>query len=313
MAHPGQPWTARTTDPRRWRAVSVVLALVALAFLVGVGDPVPRFSTAAPDSPPLAGGAPDAAPTTPEPTEATDTPAPTMSPPQQPVASREPTDPPATPALPRQLTEEAPLRVWIGGDSLWESAGPALARLLEATGVVEATVDVRYSSGLTRPDYLDWHARATDALERHDPEVVLFLVGANDSQPLVHDGITHQPRTDGFAEVYATRTDALMRLLADDGRQVVWVGLPVMRSPDFDQRMQHLDQVHAASAARVARVDHVATRRLFSDADGAYAASLADSDGVVRIMRGADGVHLSTHGATRLASHLFRIIGDWLP
>lgn len=69
-------------------------------------------------------------------------------------------------------------------------------------------LDFRYSTGLTRPDFFDWPAHAQARTAALQPEVVLFLVGPNDSQPLVTDGLRHEPRTEGFVAAYTHLSDA---------------------------------------------------------------------------------------------------------
>ena len=204
---------------------------------------------------------------------------------------------------------ENPLRVWIAGDSMWERPGPKLVGLLEETGVVDVVeLEFRYSSGLTRPDFFDWPAPAAARLPTLQPEVVLVLLGPNDSQPLVEDGVTHQPRTDGFDAAYAARVRTMMQLLAPATSHVLWVGLPPMRDPGFDERMRDLDEAYATVAAEVDGVEHVPTRSLFADGDGGYAEYLSGPDGALQPMRNRDGIHLSDDGAARLARHLFAVL-----
>lgn len=276
------------------------LALVATAAIVVV---VALWVADAPAPVPIE-GIPQGAPTSPVPTPADDTPAPTPEP-TAPAATPTATPTPSPEARrPGPGTSTDPLHVWVAGDSMWELAGPALATRLEATGRAVVDVDVRYSSGLTRPDFLDWDAHARERLAVLDPHVVLFSVGANDSQPLVVDGVRNEPGTGTFAEVYRARTRALMTLLADDGRRVLWIGLPAMRHDDYDARMAFLNAIHEEEAAKVSRVAYVPTRELFTDEQGRYADRLAAADGTVEVMRGADGIHLSSAGADRLAAHL---------
>lgn len=292
------------------RGLATALALVATAAIVVV---VALWVADAPAPVPI-DGIPQEAPTSQVPTPADDTPPPRPEPIATPSAT-----PTATPTPSPEVTRPGPgpstepLRVWVAGDSMWELAGPALATRLEATGRAVVEVDVRYSSGLTRPDFLDWAAHARERLAVLDPHVVLFSVGANDSQPLVVDGVRNEPGTEAFAEVYRARTRALMTLLADDGRQVRWVGLPAMRRDDYDARMAFLNAIHEEEAAEVSRVTYVPTRELFTDEQGRYADRLATPDGTVEVMRGADGIHLSPAGADRLAAHLVACLEDMWP
>lgn len=301
------PWTTlpQRSTSRLARTAGWMLAALALASALAFAVVAPARPAAVAGDPQARGTAGDAASDGPSP---------------GPVGAPVPTSRPEQPALrdeatrPRRTsTAEQPLRVWIAGDSMWETAGPALAARFDDTGRAITTVDVRYSSGLTRPDFFDWHAHAAEALRDHDPEVVFFLAGANDSQPLSDAGATHRPGTVEFSAVYAHRVRALMTLLSDGDRQVVWVGLPIMRRRDYDERLQVLTRLADEVAATCPGVTYVSTRDLFANPDGQYTPTLPDADGTVRLVRAADGIHLSGHGAQRLANHLFDLVWSDLP
>jgi uncharacterized protein len=288
--------------------VAAVLAVGLVAAALAVTD-TDGTRAAPPTAAPTDGDLPTPAPTAPQPTAPPAAPAPTEPPPVP-----DPSLPPVDPTPPRRVpTADEPLRVWIGGDSMWERPGPRLVSALAATAVVAPDLEFHYSTGLTRPDVLDWPTYASAEIARHDPELVLFSVGANDSQPLADAGVVHQPGSDGFVAVYEARTRELMTRLAADGREVWWVGLPIMRSDTYDARMRLLDDIHARVAAEVDGVTHVPTRALFADADGRYVETLPDPDGVPRSMRLRDGIHLSDAGAARLAAHLKDRIAEWWP
>ena len=59
-----------------------------------------------------------------------------------------------TPTCRAPLTDDDPLRLWVGGDSLAGSLGPSLGTIAGATGVVQPYFDSRVSSGLTNPTLL---------------------------------------------------------------------------------------------------------------------------------------------------------------
>lgn len=296
-----QTWSARSPRHRLRRRRVLVRWLLTGALVAGGGVTVLAVATS-----------PDGTPSTPDAPNASATPSPTTerssaAPTSPPVAAPSPTDavvPMRPGAQTRVPTPEDPLRVWISGDSMWELAGPALADLAESTGVATVEVDVRYSSGLTRPDFFDWSAQVDEVLRRERPEVVVVLMGANDSQPLVEGDAVHDPGTPGFAEAYGARVEALMSRLADGDRQVVWVGLPVMRPTGYDVRIADLTRIQQAAADHTPGVVFVPTRALFADQDGRYVDALPDEEGVVRVLRGTDGIHLSPDGAARLAEHV---------
>ncbi|HEX5097347.1 MAG TPA: hypothetical protein VFX21_15070, partial [Acidimicrobiia bacterium] len=76
----------------------------------------------------------------------------------------------------RPLSNDEPLRLWIGGDSLSGSLGMALGEMTAPLGIVKATVDYKISSGLSNK-IRDWPDYAESAMKKNDPEVVVFMVG----------------------------------------------------------------------------------------------------------------------------------------
>src|SRR5690348_8855405 len=75
---------------------------------------------------------------------------------------------------PRKLTHDHPLKLWIGGDSLAGSFGPALGQVAGATGVVDATIDYKVSSGLADQGIRDWPEHAAETMASEDPDAVVF-------------------------------------------------------------------------------------------------------------------------------------------
>src|SRR5690606_12687753 len=107
---------------------------------------------------------------------------------------------------PRAPTPDDPLRVWVGGDFMAQAIGRSLAAAGDATGVVETEVRYEAASGLTRRDYFDWPAAVEEALDEHDPEVVVLVLGVNDAQGIVRpDGTPAQVDEPGWADEYGRR------------------------------------------------------------------------------------------------------------
>lgn len=199
-------------------------------------------------------------------------------------------------------TRGDPLRLWVGGDSLTSELGPALAEMAAATGKASVEVDFRYSTGLTRPDFFDWPAHLAAVLSDYDPDALVVMFGANDAQNLqVEQGVLAFG-TAAWRQEYARRVGALMDRLGADGRDVQWVGQPVMRDAGFDARMDVLNTIYEAEAATREAVTYVDSQELFASADGGYAPYLPDDDGTPILMRQQDGIHLSRAGGERLAT-----------
>jgi hypothetical protein len=209
----------------------------------------------------------------------------------------------------RPLSHDDPLRLWVGGDSLSGATGMALGALTAPTGIVKTQVDYKVSSGLTNR-IRDWQPYAKTAMTKNDPEVVVFMVGANDtkivnSQDRDGDGIPDwQPE-------YRAKVDAMMDILVGDSpkRLVLWIGSPTLRDTTENRGAQQLDTIMREEAAkRKPDVLYVDAYRLFSDINGGYTDTLTNADGKRVRVRVGDGVHVTPAGAEYLANAVFALL-----
>ncbi|MPZ74688.1 MAG: DUF459 domain-containing protein [Nitriliruptorales bacterium] len=234
------------------------------------------------------------------PTPVTDEPTPAPS-----AASEQATGAPSEkPTGPRTPSRRDPLRVWVGGDSLSSEFGPALADRLARTGRAGAEVEYRFSTGLSRPDYFNWPARLRAVVKEQDPEVFVVMFGANDGQNIAVDDTVLPFGSEEWMQEYAARVDAVMNTMTRNGATLLWVGQPIMRAPDFDQKMQLLTGIYRARSRGRSDVRYLDSRDLFS-ADGAFSPYLEDDDGQSVLMRQQDGVHFTRAGGERLTDVVF--------
>ena len=216
--------------------------------------------------------------------------------------------PTAVPTV-RPASVTAPLRLWVGGDSLAGIFGQSVVRLATDTGVIDARLDYRLSTGLTRPDYFDWPGEFHQVVREQSPDIMVVIFGANDAQGIrTPDGAVFQVGSDGWQREYARRVGLVMDMLDAPGRLVVWAGLPPMRDADFSGRLRDLDHIYKLEAAFHPGVVFVDTWSLFAGPNGGYAAYLPDAGGDMQLVREPDGVHLTRAGGDRLADEVFRVI-----
>lgn len=217
-----------------------------------------------------------------------------------------PTGPPA-PHGPRAATAAQPLRLFVTGDSMLESAGPMVVRKGGSKGRVDGCVDIRYSTGIVRPDYFDWAANARARMAERNPEAVVMMVGGNDCQNMAVDGRVLTAASPEWTAEYQRRTAAIMAVYANGGaRRVYWVGMPIARSTKHTGCFRALDGALARAAAAQRGVSYVDIWALFAP-DGRYTDTI---DG--RRVRNSDGIHLSVAGAELLAGRLLSLLdADW--
>ncbi len=209
-------------------------------------------------------------------------------------------------------TPESPAHLWVAGDSLTERFGPSLVNLLAETGVIETRREVEYSTGLTRPDFFDWPHRLQEELAENPTDILVFMIGANDGQPIQTSAGWIPFGTDGWEDEYRRRVEATMDLVSHLVPTTYWIGQPVARSDEYSEKMALMDEIYESGAERHPNVRYVDSWALFSDRDGNYSAYLPDGDGASILMRSSDGIHLTVAGGDRLAERVRDVIGaDW--
>lgn len=209
---------------------------------------------------------------------------------------------PAREAVDRQFSAADPLRIWVIGDSLTEQLGPALRDATATLPTADTQHDFHYSSGLTRPDFFDWHAQVAHLITEHDPDAWVVLLGGNDAQDIrTPEGRFVHLGEPVWEATYRDRVGRLMDALTAAGRGVLWVGQPIMRDAEFDERMTYLNAIYAAEAAERPAVAFLATHARFATPEGRYADYLPAADGQLVLMRLSDGIHLTRAGGDRLA------------
>ena len=100
-----------------------------------------------------------------------------------------------------------------------------------------------------------------------------------------------------------------MDQLGNEGRRIVWVGSPIAKTVDFTQRLKIINTVIEQQAATRPWVHYVDAWTLFAP-NGTWTASMTDTDGKVKKMRGGDGYHLTIDGYKRLARAVFAEVQD---
>ncbi|RZV41229.1 MAG: DUF459 domain-containing protein [Acidimicrobiia bacterium] len=207
----------------------------------------------------------------------------------------------------RVVGEADPLRLWVIGDSFLELFGPALVNRSLDTGVIDAGVDFRYVSGLSRPDFFDWPAYAADELPDRNPDAVVVMFGGNDAQDVEVGGTRYDVGTEAWGDLYTTRVAEMMDVLLTGTDRVYWIGLPIMKSDRFTANARTMNAAYETQAGQRPGVTYFSSFELFCDESGEYNAYL---DG--KLMRFTDGAHFVWNGAYRLADAILPVIAtDW--
>jgi hypothetical protein len=200
----------------------------------------------------------------------------------------------------------------VTGDSLTNTLGPELVRRSAATGVVDPRDEVVYSSGLTRPDFFDWPKRLDSELATQPAVIVVFMVGANDGQPIETAQGWVAPDNPAWAAEYRGRVRATMEVLAARATTSYWVGQPITRSTTQAAITTVMNDIFRSEASLQPSIRFIDAWSVFVDDSGRYTDWLPDASGRLEQVRDVDGVHLTDAGAARLAEVVLDSIRlDW--
>lgn len=208
------------------------------------------------------------------------------------------------PPNPKLPTAAAPLRVLIVGDSVGLDMGGALQSDLAGTGVVNAGLDGRESTGLTRPDYFNWPGELSNDIRADNPQVVVVMIGANDAQDFLGPPDTPyaSPAWNGL---YAQRVAQFMQIAGSTGALVVWVGMPPMQNPTLSAQMADLNTIAKQQAAAAKPpVTFIDTDKSLGTPTGGYTAFTTNAAGQIVNTRTPDGTHLTPGGGQVVAQQV---------
>ncbi len=199
-------------------------------------------------------------------------------------------------------------RILVAGDSF---AGPVsfeLKKYFLGNPAVTLRTDYRVASGLAHPDFFDWPARMQWDLAADAPDIVVLLLGTNDTMEM-RDGRRFFSRgTPAWREEYGARVGAMMDMVGQAGAQLYWVAPPAMRDDWRNDMINIIDDIIAEQAAQRPWVHYIDTRPLLSDTNGAFALYLPDINGNIVQVRSTDGIHLTWGGSAWVAGLIYHVM-----
>ncbi|HSP77292.1 MAG TPA: DUF459 domain-containing protein [Myxococcaceae bacterium] len=204
---------------------------------------------------------------------------------------------------------ERPRTVLLLGDSLIATGfGQYLEDSLNAHPLIRSARRAKSSTGLARPDFFDWMAVGREEVERHQPDVVVVILGGNDGQSLTDDTGRAEVRwgQSGWEEVYRRRTEAFLELLSAPGRRILWLELPPTKLKNFERKLTLIRRLQREVLATREDARYLDTHPFFTDGKGSLLLE-ARVQGFRKPMKLklADGVHFSVAGGRYFANKVF--------
>ena len=131
-------------------------------------------------------------------------------------------------------------------------------------------------------------------------DVAVMMIGSNDRQPIVQDGVKLQPGSEEWNAIYRKRVIAIAEAFQKKKIPLIWVGVPIVKDDDFADDMAALNDIYREAAARTGAA-YVDTWEAFSDDNGDFSAYGPDINGQTVRLRSADGIYFTKAGARKLA------------
>jgi hypothetical protein len=203
------------------------------------------------------------------------------------------------------FSEERVRRVLIvGASSIQFYLGSELERLLgSAYEDVKVMRFGKLSTGLVRPDVLDWPHTMAKLMDEFHPQLVIGNFGGNDAQNMLGpDGAVLSYGTPEWDREYKARVRRVVDLARSKRAEMALLGMPIMRDPGFSRRMAHINRL-TLDGVRESGGFYIPTWDLATDDGGTYRKDVS-FDGVTGLMRLPDGTHYSRLGAKFVARQI---------
>jgi len=211
------------------------------------------------------------------------------------------------PAVAQESLEPPVTRVLVLGDAIGGGLGAGLTRVAEATGKYEVSIRLNEESGLARPDVYDWAETVPKILGSKSYDVIVVMLGANDTQPIRQDGMRIPAGTPEWAEAYGAQMDRLLSALEASNARLVWVGPPPMREAEYDTAIRDVAEIQR-QRTKARGIPFIDLRPELTGPDGAFADTGADDTGTVTRLRGRDGVSFYKAGNNRMGQIVLAVI-----
>ena len=214
-----------------------------------------------------------------------------------------------TPSIPSKTSKSAffdielneNLGVILIGDSIMQGFGWGFENALK-TSKISIKNMAKASTGLTNKKFYDWSEElktALASLENRPQNLLIFaLFGANDAYSYTFDEQALDFGTDAWREAYEGRIAEIYEIAGQHGAQVVWLGVPCMKSEKFDKKMKALNLIYKDAAQKYG-ARYIDIGGAICD-NGKYLKEGADK----KPLRKDDGMHISMNGAKKIAVYV---------
>lgn len=212
------------------------------------------------------------------------------------------------------VTKQADARVvLVIGDFLASGLAEGLTTAMIDNPNVRVVDRSSGSSGFVRADFHNWPEKVGELITAERPAAIVVMIGANDRQQMLVDGVREAVRSENWSREYAERADELAKAITARKVPLLWVGMPAFKSPKMMLDTLALNEMYRA-AATAAGGEYVDIWDGFVDENGAYISNGPDLNGQPSRLRANDGINLARPGKRKVAFYvekpLYKALGE---
>lgn len=190
------------------------------------------------------------------------------------------------------------------GDSMMADVAFSLKRWATKNTSWQVIDAHKVSSGLVNKNFYNWPKVEQDLISKYNPAIVVVFIGTNDSQDMVENKEHVYFRDYAWSQTYQARMQTIIKQAEEAGAEVWWIGLPPMRSPDFEKK---ISKIRATQSEIISPDKFVDLTPVLGD-DGKYVDTM-EINGKRKGLRAKDGIHLSGEGANKVVEALISKMG----
>jgi uncharacterized protein len=196
------------------------------------------------------------------------------------------------------------LTVAVIGDSLGEGLWEGLYRALHGDKRLVVVLGAKRSVGFTTSDMTE---QLDLAFAAGKVDALAIMIGANDDRRsfFVDGKAAALFGTEKWTDLYRGRINNFMDQVGRKNVPLVWVLLPVMRTPEGTEAARLTNGIIEHAAQGRAYVTLISIWTLTADDAGAYMPYFNDFTGHKRLMRHSDGLHFTEPGYELLSHMVF--------
>jgi len=195
------------------------------------------------------------------------------------------------------LTGDSMMAVGFGSGLLRKAGGDRNLRFLRV---------FKSGTGLARPDVFNWMDEYPAMLGSEKPDVVIVAIGANDGQSFVVDNKVLLFGTEEWRKTYQSRVAEFLAMVESTGARVLWVGLPPMRSAQFNQRVAIVNRIAYTVVSQDPKASWWSTTSFVGDGSGSFREFAQMPNGTLVRMRAPDGIHFAEEGTSGMTAVLMK-------